>query len=363
MEAYGHAPDPFASFEFRAAAALGDPSSQHAPAPTVSSLAQTPRSFSSTSSILSFQSVPDTPAFAPQPRAVLEKATSSPSSGSDHDITEMEQEDVVRDLFGDLPANQIGNAVGNSSFLDLQKTAQALQTGKRRYQSELRVPSGTDQQRSAKVSKLCDLPEILRLLGTPCSSKCQRSCFTKLLCAASAAQVVLELRRNFLRLNHTDQNNHMVHLLREMFNAEKDQQQYVVHKVPVCQSAFRQIYSLSQNRISNMVKLSRNHAVQYIHGAVGCKRPTAATLQLQAWLTQFFDTVADHIPNKQEMWLPAIYTKQEIFMQYVSDTEKLESAAPPVSVSHFYNIWAEHFSSVKIKKSVAKSFKNRSYNL
>ena len=67
------------------------------------------------------------------------------------------------------------------------------------------------------------------------------------------------------------------------------------------------------------------------------------------WLSNFFETRVEHIPNKSYSHLFDTYSQLEVWKEYKTSFKNFEDS--PISYSHFLRIWDGHFPNVKIPKT------------
>ena len=77
----------------------------------------------------------------------------------------------------------------------------------------------------------------------------------------------------------------------------------------------------------------------------GTQRTTEAT----AWMVNFFNLIGDHMPHQMGIHLPSSLTKLSVYQRMQSDMQS-RGKASIISKAHFFKLWDEQFSNVKIPK-------------
>ena len=84
------------------------------------------------------------------------------------------------------------------------------------------------------------------------------------------------------------------------------------------------------------------------HGNAGFKKPSIAYGVCRAWFRQYSKKNGDKMPNVEAIHLPSWVTKNKVYDDY--QREITSTMVSPISKSSFYQMWADHFSHVKIPK-------------
>ena len=107
----------------------------------------------------------------------------------------------------------------------------------------------------------------------------------------------------------------------------------------------------------DVVRIFEKHNIRLAHeAAAGMMIPdTEPSHILYQWMSDYFSTAADTVPNGAGIVELPWESKKSFYKEYVSDMK--DRSSNPVSIKHFYRTWKSLFHWVKIRKIKAVSGK------
>jgi hypothetical protein len=129
--------------------------------------------------------------------------------------------------------------------------------------------------------------------------------------------------------------------------------QLVVDKKHLCQTGFKLLYGISNNKYYKALQSSDTPDVLPIHGNVNNQNAVRQTARehMSNWLTSFVSSVGDPSPTDDTIYIPKYIPQTSLYTMYQNEwQEKKLKAAELPSPSSFLNIFHNYFTHVKFLK-------------
>jgi len=226
------------------------------------------------------------------------------------------------------------------------------------YPSDVSDPDGggnLDQETNASnLPSMCmvtdveksddDRDLVARILVSRC---CDKDCLLHL-----TAHDVLATRKKFSSLGANAQRQWLMDRFHENSHeiaTGKLVTKYIVAGREVCQLAWCNVHSISQRRVSRVLKSVSHGQVVAQHGNKGKKRVNTKSQCAKTWMERYFHLVGDKMPHNSQIHLPSWETQKDVYTRYTQDmTVQCIPESETVSLSMFYKIWNDDFPKVVI---------------
>jgi hypothetical protein len=138
-------------------------------------------------------------------------------------------------------------------------------------------------------------------------------------------------------------------LMSGMYDSDANEFQFTVLGSPVCPTAFREFWHLTQYGLELLCRCIRNDRDYPIHANALLDKDDAKTRQCQLYLHRL-EHVSEHQPDSEEVHLIERTTKTIVFEAFQAELAPLELPEDIASYPTFTRTWKKHFPHLKIPR-------------
>jgi len=240
-------------------------------------------------------------------------------------------EDSDEDLFSEVVNENMG-IVTSTNADDVEESPVGFQTKEKPKPPSKREKDRIGRKDVVSSQNLADR-KIKEISKYPC---CDSLCLIQF-----GRDEVEKHHTYYYGLTHTERN---VLLRGCMKQTHQGRTGYVVHGKSCCRMGLKKLYSVGNNRLQRLAQdiFCRTEADPF------CKEKSVTQLALVQWLSDFFMTNVESLPNKDIFHLPDNWTKLEVFEAFQMESLLREEAS--LTYSWFCRIWNLEFPRVRIPK-------------
>ena len=135
-----------------------------------------------------------------------------------------------------------------------------------------------------------------------------------------------------------------------ILNSSQMEVSFFVCGKQVCQPIWISTLGISSSNFYTIRKKFINGSLTIVKEAH--RKPSQKTNEAVAWMTNYFDLVADRLPHRMVVHLPSNLSKVGIYQRMIVDFKTRSQHRNIVSKSHFFKLWDDHFPQVTIPKVI-----------